>query len=348
MILSGRFPLVAAPMAGGLSTPELAAAVSEAGALGYLAGALTGEEALAEQIARTRSLTAEPFGVNLFVPSERRDVDLEDYRGRVAETAGRYGVEPGSSDWDDDSYPAKVELLIAQRIPVVSFTFGLPEAATVERLHAAGSEVVITVTTADEARQAARVGADAVCVQGMEAGGHRGVFHDDPGQIGGGPLLGLLPAIRSVREAVDLPIIAAGGLVHGADVAAVLTAGASAAQLGTAFLVCDEAGTQQVQRAEMADGQRQTDITRAYSGRPARGLVNRFMLDNQDAPAAYPQVNNLTKPMRAAAGKAGDAEAVSLWAGQSYASARPMPAADLVDLLRREAADALRAVAGRL
>ncbi|MEB3367929.1 NAD(P)H-dependent flavin oxidoreductase [Saccharopolyspora mangrovi] len=348
MIFAERVPLVAAPMAGGPSTPELAAAVSEAGALGFLAGALLSEDKLAEQIARTRSLTDEPFGVNLFVPSERRDVDLDEHRARVAETAGRHGAEPGPAEWDDDAYPAKVQRVIDERIPVVSFTFGLPEASTVDRLHEAGSEVVITVTTADEARQAARVGADAVCVQGMEAGGHRGVFYDDPELPGGGPLLGLLAAIRSVRAAVDLPIIAAGGLVHGADVAAVLTAGAVAAQLGTAFLVCDEAGTNPVQRAEMADGQRQTDITRAFSGRPARGLVNRFMLDNQHAPAAYPQVNNLTKPMRGAAGKAGDAEALSMWAGQSYAQARPMPAAELVEVLRREAREALQGVAGRL
>jgi nitronate monooxygenase len=348
MIVESRIPLVAAPMAGGPSTPELAAAVSGAGALGFLAGAMLTEDRLVEQIARVRSLTDEPFGVNLFVPSDRRDVDLDDYRSRVAETAGRYGAEPGPADWDDDSYPAKVQRLVDERIPVVSFTFGLPEASTVEQLHEVGSEVVVTVTTADEARQAARVGADAVCVQGMEAGGHRGVFHDDPEMPGGGPLLGLLPAIRSVRAAVDLPVIAAGGLVHGADVAAVLTAGAVAAQLGTAFLVCDEAGTAQAQRTQMAEGQRQTDITRAFSGRPARGLVNRFMLDNTDAPAAYPQVNNLTKPMRGAAGKAGDAEAISMWAGQSYAHARPMPAADLVGLLRREAREALQAVTGRL
>ncbi|TWF93718.1 NAD(P)H-dependent flavin oxidoreductase [Saccharopolyspora dendranthemae] len=348
MIVESRVPLVAAPMAGGLSTPELAAAVSEAGALGFLAGAMLTEDRLAEQISRIRSLTGEPFGVNLFVPSDRRDVDLDGYRARVAETGARHGVEPGSADWDDDSYPAKVQQLIEERIPVVSFTFGLPEASTVDALHAAGSEVVITVTTADEARQAARVGADAVCVQGMEAGGHRSVFHDDPEQPGGGPMLGLLAAIRSVRAAVNLPIIAAGGLVHGADVAAVLTAGAVAAQLGTAFLVCDEAGTAAVQRDQMADGQRWTEVTRAFSGRPARGLVNRFMLDNQDAPAAYPQVNNLTKPMRGAAGKAGDAEAISMWAGQTYAQARPMPAADLVGLLREEARDALRSVSGRL
>ncbi|MDI2031756.1 nitronate monooxygenase [Saccharopolyspora sp. TS4A08] len=348
MIFSGRVPVVGAPMAGGPSTPELAAAVSGAGGVGFLAGALLSEEKLGEQISRIRELTSEPFGVNLFVPSERRDLPLDEFRERVAEVAGRHGAEPGPADWDDDSYPAKVRLLVEARVPVVSFTFGLPEAATVDELHSVGSEVVITVTTADEARQAARVGADAVCVQGMEAGGHRGVFYDDPTEPGGGPLLGLLAAIRSVRDAVDLPIIAAGGLVHGADVAAVLTAGAVAAQLGTAFLVCDEAGTQPVQRAEMADGQRQTAITRAFSGRPARGLVNRFMTGNPDAPAAYPQVNNLTKPMRGAAGKAGDAEAISMWAGQSYAHARPMPAAELVAVLRREAQEALRSVTDRL
>ncbi|GAA0531927.1 hypothetical protein GCM10009545_37960 [Saccharopolyspora thermophila] len=211
-----------------------------------------------------------------------------------------------------------------------------------------GSEVVVTVTTPAEARLAAEVGADLLCVQGMEAGGHRAIFEDDPELPGGGPLYGLLAAIRLVQAEVDLPVIAAGGLVHGADVAAVLAAGAVAAQLGTAFMVCGEAGTQPVHRAEIAAGQRETALTRAYSGRPARGLVNRFLADNTDAPAAYPQLNNLTKPMRGAAGKAGDPERMSLWAGQTYAQARAVPAAELVRRLIDEAGASLARATARL
>ncbi|TDD43890.1 NAD(P)H-dependent flavin oxidoreductase [Saccharopolyspora elongata] len=348
MIAERRIPLIAAPMAGGASTPELAAAVSAEGGLGFLAAGYLSADALTAQIAALRALTSEPFGVNLFVPAERRDPDLADYPARVAAAAARHGAEAGSPSWDDDNYPAKLEVVIAERIPVVSFTFGLPERSIVERLHEVGSEVVVTVTTPQEARAAADVGADMLCVQGMEAGGHRAVFNDDPALPGGGQLFGLLAAIRLIQAEVDLPIIAAGGLVHGADVAAVLAAGAVAAQLGTAFLVCDEAGAQPTQRAEIAAGQRETALTRAFSGRPARGLVNRFLADNGDAPAAYPQLNNLTKPMRGAAGKAGDAELMSLWAGQTYAQTRPLPAAELVRRLTDEARQALQQASARL
>jgi nitronate monooxygenase len=335
-------------MAGGPSTPELVAAVSAAGGLGFLAAGYLSEEALADRIARTRALTAEPFGVNLFVPGARREVPLDGYRSRVEAEAARYDVSAGAPHWDDNQYQAKVELVLAERVPVVSFTFGLPSKSTVDRLRAAGSEVVITVTTPQEARAAADVGADVLCVQGMEAGGHRGVFDDVANQPGGGELLGLLAALRLVSAEVDLPLLAAGGLVHGADVAAVLAAGAVAAQLGTAFLVCDEAGTQPAHRAELVAGERKTALTRAFSGRPARGLVNRFLVENSEhAPAAYPQVHNLTKPVRAAAGREGDPEGLSMWAGQTYSLAHPMPAGELVSRLAQEAREALESAHGR-
>lgn len=338
MIEQREIPVIAAPMAGGVSTPDLAAAVSSAGGLGFLAAGYLSEEALRAQIARTRELSGEPFGVNLFVPGARSTTDLDAYRARIAAEARRYGVEPGAPHWDDDLYQAKVELVLSERVPVVSFTFGAPDPSTVERLHAAGIEVVVTVTTPGEARRAAEVGADVLCVQGSEAGGHRAVFDDDGRTAGGGPLYGLLAALRLIRVEVDLPLIAAGGLVCGADVAAVLAAGAVAAQLGTAFLVSDEAGTQPAQRQEIAAGQRETALTRAFSGRPARGLVNRFLTEHsEEAPAAYPQLHHMTKPIRGAAGKAGDPEAISLWAGQTYAQATPMPADELV---RRLVADA--------
>ncbi|MER2091704.1 MAG: nitronate monooxygenase [Saccharopolyspora rectivirgula] len=349
MIAKRQFPLISAPMAGGISTPELAAAVSSAGGLGFLAGGYLTEKALTEQVSAVRESTSEPFGVNLFVPGIRHAIDLDDYCARMGAEAARYGVRAGAPSWDDDQYQAKVELIVHQRIPVVSFTFGLPEESVVERLHEVGSEVVVTVTTPEEAAQAAAVGADAVCVQGMEAGGHRAVFEDDGRSPGGGPLYGLLAALRLVKAEVDLPVIAAGGLVHGADVAAVLTAGAVAAQLGTAFLVCAEAGTSSEHRAQIAAGARWTELTRAFSGRPARGLVNEFMTEHGPvAPAAYPQLNNLTKPIRGAAAKAGDPERMSMWAGQTYSQARPMPAAQLVQQLMAEAREAMAGARDRL
>ncbi|MGW0890312.1 NAD(P)H-dependent flavin oxidoreductase [Saccharopolyspora sp. NPDC002578] len=348
MIERRTSPVIAAPMAGGISTPELVAAVGDAGGFGFLAAGYLAEEALAGQIRRVRELTGEPFGVNLFVPGPRADLDLGDYRERVAAEAERYGVRAGSGHWDDDLYQAKVELVIAERVPVVSLTFGCPEKSTVDRLRAAGAQVICTVTTPAEARRAAAAGVDLLCVQGAEAGGHRAVFDDDADSAAGGELFGLLGALRVISGAVDLPLIGAGGIVSGADVAAVLSAGAVAAQLGTAFLVSDEAGTAPAQRAEFASATRGTAITRAFSGRPARGLVNRFMAEHgPHAPAAYPQLHHLTKPVRGAASSAGDPEAMSLWAGQTYAQATPLPAAELVRALDEQAKNALDAARAR-
>ncbi|WP_199442320.1 NAD(P)H-dependent flavin oxidoreductase [Umezawaea beigongshangensis] len=337
-------PVIAAPMAGGVSTPELVAEVGRAGGLGFLAAGYLSVEALAAQITRTAELTDRPFGVNLFVPGSRSSADLTEHRRRVARAAAVAGVEPGEPRWDDDHYSAKLELVLALRVPVVSFTFGAPDHADVERLHAAGATVVVTVTTPAEARQAERIGADVLCVQGCEAGGHRGTFVDDGVSPGGGELYGTLAALRLVSAAVDLPLIATGGLVHGADVAAVLVAGAVAAQLGTAFLACPEAGTAQAHRAALAQGGTHTALTRAFSGRPARGLANRFLTENTPhAPAAYPDVHHLTKPLRAT----GDPELMSLWAGQTYPLAEAAPAAEIVRRLHEQARHAVNSVALR-
>lgn len=332
--------MVAAPMAGGISTPELVTAVGSGGGFGFLAAGYLSESALAEQVLSTRKHTQD-FGVNLFVPGARSGADLGPYQDRIAAQAARLGARAGEPVWDDDQYAAKLDLVISERVPAVSFTFGCPDESTVDRLHDVDTEVVVTVTTSQEAVQATRAGADMLCVQGAEAGGHRGCFVDDEVSPGGGPLYGVLSALRMVRGEVDLPLIAAGGLARGEDVAAVLSAGAVAAQLGTAFLLCPEAGTSGAQRAEIAAGERETVLTRSFSGRPARGLRNRFIEENPDAPAAYPEVNHLTKPLRAAAAANGDPEALSMWAGQNYRQVREMPAADLVRRLGGEARDAL-------
>ncbi|OLT47056.1 2-nitropropane dioxygenase [Saccharomonospora sp. CUA-673] len=349
MFESLRVPVVAAPMAGGPSTPELVAAVARAGGFGFLAGGYLTAATLSDQIHKTRETAGETFGVNLFVPGVRSMVNVTPYIERLRGDAERYGVEPGPGRWDDDGYAAKLDLLVDERVPIVSFTFGTPVASDVERLHEVGTRVSVTVTTPAEAREAAAAGADMLCVQGFEAGGHRGVFDDDPTQDAGGALLGLLAALRLVRAETDLPLVAAGGLVHGADVAAVLTAGAVAAQLGTAFLRAEEAGTNATYRAALDAAGRDTAITRAFSGRPARGLENRFLRENSaNAPASYPQLNNITKPIRAAATAEGDPEAMSLWAGQTYTHARTAPAATLVDELAAQAREALAATSRRL
>jgi nitronate monooxygenase len=357
-----RFPVLVAPMAGGPSTPELIAAVVEAGGSGFLAAGYLAADALEARIVRTRELTGGSFGVNLFVPgppptgstgSTGSIMDTAErisaYLRRIEAEARRYGAQPGEPRWDDDDYPAKVDLVVAQRIPLVSFTFGLPSAQDVGRLHEVGSKVVMTVTGPGEAALAAEAGADALCVQGFEAGAHRGLFTDDPADPAGGEVYGLLAALRLTAAETDLPLIAAGGLVHGADVAAVLVAGADAAQLGTAFLRADEAGTQPTYRQALADAGRATAFTRAFSGRPARGLVNRFTSEHSEsAPSAYPQVHHLTKPVRAAAGTAGDPEGLSLWAGQTYPIATSGPAAEIFAKLHDEATAAMDRATRRL
>ncbi|MGW5052282.1 NAD(P)H-dependent flavin oxidoreductase [Actinokineospora sp. NPDC004072] len=336
-------PIVVAPMAGGASTPELVVAAVEAGATAFLPGGYLTAPALAERIAAVRAGTAGPFGVNLFVPGPPTQALVGGHAAAVAAECARLGVEPGKPTWDDDHFAAKVDLLVGTPVPAVSFTFGLPGADVLARLRDAGSYLIATVTTPEEGEQAAEAGVDALCVQGAAAGGHRGAFADDRAHPGGGPLYDLLPALR-LLSGTGLPLIAAGGLMHGGDVAAVLAAGAVAAQLGTAFLRCPEAGTAPAYRAALAAGDRETGLTRAYSGRPARGLVNRFMREHPGAPSAYPQLNNLTRPMRAA----GDPEVMSLWAGQGYPLGSDEPAAAVIARLHEQARAAAAALAQRL
>ncbi len=329
-------PIVLAPLSGGGSTPELAAAVSDAGGLGFLAAGYTTGDALAASIGRVRELTAAPIGVNLFV-LEEGIVDeraLDAYRTTLAPEASRLGATLGEPRFDDDELEAKVDVLEQAHVRVVSTAFGCPSSGLVDRLHAAGSDVWVTIGSPDEVAAALNAGADALVVQGTEAGGHRGGL-DDRSE------LALIPLLRLVRRETDLPLVAAGGIGDGASVAAVLAAGAAAAQIGTAFLRAPEAGTSAAHRAALA-GNAPTEITRAFTGRRARGIVNEFMRAHPDAPVAYPQIHHLTAPLRAAARAAGDPEAINLWAGEAYALAEELPAAEIV---RRFAADARAALA---
>ncbi|MGD9696600.1 MAG: nitronate monooxygenase [Thermoleophilia bacterium] len=331
-------PVVQAPMAGGPSTPALAAAVSGAGGLGFVAIAYLAPDAAAARIAEVRALTGAPFGVNLFCPPSgaAAPAAVDAYRRVVEPLAAAHGVALGAPRVDDDGWEAKLDLLVEHRPAVVSFAFGCPDGAVVERLRAAGIAVWVTVTDAREAALAAAAGADALVAQGAEAGGHRGSFEDrdDPPQ----PLDELLPAVRAAGGGA--PVVAAGGLMDGGAIAAALGAGAAAAQLGTAFLLCPEAGTSPVHRAAVA-GSAPTTITRAFTGRRARGVVNAWTEGiGRDAPSAYPEIHHLTAPLRAHGRARGEADLVSLWAGVGHARARPIPAAELVAELAREIAAA--------
>ena len=325
-VLADRpLPLVLAPLAGGPSTPELAAAVTDAGGLGTLAFGYLSAAHAADRLTALRRLTGGPFGVNVFVPgtpyADRAALDR--FRERLLDDP-LVPTGLGEARYDDDAFAAKVDLLLAEPAAVVSFTFGLPPASAVSALHEVGSEVWVTVTSVSDALAAADRGADVLVVQGLEAGGHRGGLTDDlADQL---PLADLVPLVRS---ATSLPLVATGGIMTGDDAAAALTLGASGVALGTAFLDCPEAGTTPVHRAALRAG-RPTALTRAFTGRTARGIENRFMGEYADAPRAYPEVHFLTAPIRAAARAAGDGELVNLWAGTAYGLARHEPAADVV------------------
>ncbi|MEJ8634940.1 nitronate monooxygenase [Streptomyces sp. NPDC006475] len=343
-----RYPIVQAPMAGGASSPQLAAAVSEAGGLGFLAAGYKTADGMYQQIKQIRGLTSRPFGVNLFMPQPGATdpAAVEVYRHQLAGEAAWYETPLGDPDSGlDDGYEAKLAILLDDPVPVVSFTFGCPKREVLQSFAKAGTFTVVTVTSAEEAQAAQRAGADAVCVQGVEAGGHQGTHRDDPAADGSG--VGLLTLVALVREAVPLPVIAAGGLMRGGQIAGVLAAGAAAAQLGTAFLVCPESGANTLHKQAMTNPLFvRTELTRAFSGRPARGLVNRFMREHGPyAPAAYPQVHHLTSGLRKAAAKAGDAQGMALWAGQGHRLARELPAGQLVEVLAAELDSARAALA---
>jgi nitronate monooxygenase len=338
-------PIVQAPMGGGPSTTALAAAVCEAGGLGFLAAGYRTPDAVRAELAELRGLTGRPFGLNQFAPgpASSEGAALERYADAIRAEAARLGVEPGTARHDDDHWEAKLELARQERVPVVSFTFGCPDAAVVSSLREAGCAVWVTVTTPSEATAAAEVGADALVVQGIEAGGHRGSYEPSaPGDIG------LLALLQLVDAVTDLPLVATGGIMTGRGVAAVLAAGAAAAQLGTAFMLTPEAATSPAHR-EALRGARPTAVTHAFTGRAARGIDNRFMREHEgEAPLAYPEVHNLTAPLRAAARERGDAEGLNLWAGQAYALApEGVPAGELVRRLAEDARRALRAAALR-
>jgi len=316
-------PVVLAPLAGGPSTPELAAAVANAGGLGFVAAGYLRPDAFAEQLSRARALTTGPLGANVFV-LENRAIDesaLVAY-ARELEAEG----ELGEPRFDDDWLEEKVAASLAGGVTVVSTTFGPPPRWLADAAHGAEAQVWATVTNADDARLALGAGADVLVAQGAEAGGHRGSFDDDERDV---PLLELLAELHDLGR----PLVAAGGIVDRATADAARAAGASAVQAGTAFLLCPEAGTYPVHRAALTRTG-ETAITRAFTGRRARGIVNRFMRDHPGAPSAYPQIHHLTAPLRAAARAAGDYDRVNLWAGTRFADARPVPARDVVAALQ--------------
>jgi nitronate monooxygenase len=327
--LSDLGPVIAAPMAGGPSGPALVTAAGRAGSLGFLAAGYKRPDALAAEIAAVRGV---PFGVNVFAPNPVpvEAAAFREYARAIQAEGDPYGLDLAGAEpvENDDDWHDKIDLLLADPVPVVSFTFGLPDPEIVGRLRAAGTLVVQTVTSADEARAAEETGADALVVQASAAGAHSGTL--TPWRVP--PEIPLTELIAQVRHVTGRPVIAAGGLGTSADVAAVLRAGAVAAMVGTVLLRADESGASAVHRAALADPARErTVVTRAFTGRPARALRNAFTDAYGDrAPSGYPALHHLTSPLRKAAAAAGDTERVNLWAGTAYRHATDEPAARIL------------------
>ncbi|HYH83385.1 MAG TPA: nitronate monooxygenase [Longimicrobium sp.] len=337
-------PIIAAPMGGGPSTPELVGAVSNAGGMGSLAGAYLTPEQIGEEIRAVRALTGRPFAVNLFAGGYHAGIDraAAPMLALMREVHAELGLPaPEAPAVPPDPFEAQLQVVLDARPVAFSFTFGIPPAEALGRLRAAGITVLGTATTVREGTMLAEAGVDGIVAQGAEAGAHRGTFAGDFDAS----MVPTLELTAGIAAETNVPVIASGGLMDGRDVAAALRAGASAVQLGTAFVPCPESGAAPVYKeAILAAVDDRTVITRAFSGRHARGFENAFirrMRAHEGDILPFPAQNTLTRPMRAAAAKTGEPEYLSLWAGTGAARARQLPAAELVRMLLDEMREAM-------
>lgn len=349
--LDMRQPIIQAPLAGGGDTPDLVAAVGEAGGIGFIGATYSTPQQIADAAAAVRARTNRPFGINLFAPQPAPEPprDASPALSRVAPYYVELGLPPPKAPAAlADSFAEQFRAALDSSAAVFSFTFGPLPSDAIAAIRSRGMVLVGTATTVDEAIALERSGVDAIVAQGAEAGGHRGTFaaEFDAGMIG---TMALVP---QVADAVRLPVIASGGIMDGRGIAAALALGASAAQMGTAFLTCAEAGVPNAYKeAILSAREHETAVTRVFSGRPARGIVNRFMAEMADAEAGgailpFPLQNALTRPLRAAAAKQDRAEFLSLWAGQGVRMARRQTAADLMARLVAETAAAADRISG--
>ncbi|MCX7315389.1 MAG: nitronate monooxygenase [Hyphomicrobiales bacterium] len=333
-------PIIQAPMAGGVTTVELISAVSGNGGLGSLGAAYLTPEVIRVTAQAIRARTDRPFAINLFVGGEEREpTNAEiDFTSDILEPwAQAYGIEAPGAPGPGIALDRQLEVMLDVAPRVFSFTFGMASPELLQACRSRGILTMGTATTVEEVKALTEAGVDSVCVQGMEAGGHRGTFLRPFDES----MIGVMALTSMAVQATHLPVVAAGGLMTGGAIRAVLDLGASAASMGTAFLLCEEAGTSMAHRYMLALEQpRPTVITRAFSGRPARGIINRFheqISAVQDRCAPFPALNDMTRDIRRAAANAGDPEALSLWAGQAYPLVRDMPAAGLMAVLLDEA-----------
>jgi nitronate monooxygenase len=354
-VLTGRLgllhPIVQAPMAGGADTPALVAAVCEAGALGSIGAAYLTPRQIAAACQAVRSKTQRPFGINFFVPHPPlpEPIDCSAAIARVAPYFSELELPPPEAPAPSASmFDAQLAAALAGGAAVFSFTFGMPPAAARTAIKGRGLILAATATTVREAVDLERAGIDVIVAQGSEAGAHRGTFADST-DVGAfeAAMIGGLALVPQIVDSVSVPVVAAGGIMDGRGIAAALVLGAAGAQLGTAFLTCEEAGVPEIHKQAILDARDDdTRVTRAFSGRPARGIVNRFMIEVDAAGDVlpFPLQNALTRPLRIEAARRGRAEFLSLWAGQGLGMARRQPAGELVAILGKETEAAIVAL----
>jgi nitronate monooxygenase len=341
-----NYPIIQAGMAGGPTTPELVAAVSEAGGLGTIGAGYLTPENLRLTIRQVKSLTNKPFGVNVFVPTgpiENEKPLIEKTKAILEPIRSRFDAKwPSSVTSQSIRMEDQLQIIYEEKIPFLSFTFGLFPKETLLPFKEKGVYIMGTATTVDEAVALEESGVDAIVVQGVEAGGHRGTFSPTDPERG---LIGLMALIPQVKAETSKPLIAAGGIMNGNGMLAAMALGADAVQCGTAFLTCQEAGTHPSHKARILTAS-ETDIvtTIGLTGRAARGISNQFTqelsaVEKEMAP--FPLTNQLTSDIRKQAGKREEAEYMSLWAGQGIRLHRELPAAELVKAFIDEGTKAL-------
>jgi nitronate monooxygenase len=338
-----KVPIIQAPMAGGITTPELVAAVTNKGGLGSFAGGYLTPQKLLNGIREIRNLTDKPFSVNLFVP-QPINIDKTKIK-KMNAILNQYRIELGLPETDihfsPDAFDEKIDVIIKEKIPVFSFTFGIPSVSILQKLKSNQILMIGTATTVREGIALEKAGVDAVVGQGYEAGGHRGTFLNsfDSSKIG---TMSLIPQLVSN---IQIPVIASGGIMDGRGMIAALALGAKAVQLGTAFLTCSESGINEAYRKAIFEcNEENTTITSTFSGKPARGINNRFIKEIEkylDIMPDYPIQNNLTQNIRTQAAKLNKAEFLSLWSGQGTRLSRKLSASQLIDEILKESKQTL-------
>ncbi|TLS50063.1 DUF561 domain-containing protein [Paenibacillus antri] len=341
-MLDIRHPILQAPMAGGPTTPDLAAAVSNAGGLGSIGAGYLAPDRIRDTIREIRQRTDRPFGINLFVPeqpctSEATIAEMNDFLNSFRVELG-IASNP-STPKSAESFEDQIRILLEESVPVVSFTFGMPSEDVIQALKARGTTVLGTATTVEEAQALEAAGVHAIVAQGSESGGHRGTFLKDAADA----LIGTMALVPQVVEHVSVPVVAAGGIMDGRGLIASLALGASAIQMGTAFLASPESGAHPAYKQKiMSSTEDCTEVTYAYSGKAARGIRTKFMEEfrnYQGAIPPYPIQNAMTRDIRQTAAQANLPEYMSLWAGQGLRLADDRSAASIIDRTIEQAND---------